>query len=96
VAGFISCRMKLFQENTEQITVAALSKAWTVFAGSKTGIIGSNPTRGMDVCMGSFCVYFVLRVGRGLVSSWYRVRGFLPTVCRIKNLKTWQKPNKGL
>jgi hypothetical protein len=27
VAGFISCRMKLFQENTEQITVAALSKA---------------------------------------------------------------------
>jgi hypothetical protein len=25
------------------------SKAWTVFARSNVGIVGSNPTRGMDV-----------------------------------------------
>jgi hypothetical protein len=36
--------------------VAAQSKAWTVFANSNTGVVGSNPTRGMDV---SVCVYSV-------------------------------------
>jgi hypothetical protein len=39
------------------ITVAARSKAWTVFARSNAGIMGSNPTQGMDACV---CVYFVL------------------------------------
>jgi hypothetical protein len=33
------------------ITVAAQFKAWTVFARSNAGIMGSNPTQGMDVCM---------------------------------------------
>jgi hypothetical protein len=36
--------------------VAALSKARTVFARSNAGIVGSNPTQGMDVCV---CVYSV-------------------------------------
>jgi hypothetical protein len=35
----------------EPITVAALSKARNVFARSNAGIVGSNPTRGMDVCL---------------------------------------------
>jgi hypothetical protein len=48
------------------ITVAARSKAWTVFACSNTGIVGSNPTRGMDVCVRLFCVCVVLCVGSGL------------------------------
>jgi hypothetical protein len=34
-------------------TGAARSKAWTVFARSDAGIVGSNPTQGMDV----WCVY---------------------------------------
>jgi hypothetical protein len=42
-----SCRIRIVQP----ITVAALSKAWTVFARSNTGIVGSNPTRGIDVCV---------------------------------------------
>jgi hypothetical protein len=44
----------------EPITAAAQSKAWTVYARSNTGIVGSNPTQGMDVCI--VCVYsmFVL------------------------------------
>jgi hypothetical protein len=39
------------------ITVAALSKVWTLFARSNTGIVGSSPTQGMDVCI--VCVYSV-------------------------------------
>jgi hypothetical protein len=38
------------------ITVAARSKAWTVFVRSKTGIVGSTSTQDMDVCV---CVYSV-------------------------------------
>jgi hypothetical protein len=37
-------------------TVAVRSKAWTVFARSNAGIVDSNPTRGMDVCVSLFCV----------------------------------------
>jgi hypothetical protein len=38
------------------ISVAARFKAWTVFARSVTGILDSNPTQGMDVCVHLFCV----------------------------------------
>jgi hypothetical protein len=47
-------------------TVAARSKVWTVFARLNTGIVGSNPTLGMDVYVCLFCVCVVLRVGSGL------------------------------
>jgi hypothetical protein len=40
----------------------ARSKAWTVFARSNTGIVGSNPTAGMDVCVLLLCVRVVLCV----------------------------------
>jgi hypothetical protein len=37
------------------VTVAERSTAFTVFARSEAGIVGSNPTQGMDVwCL---CVY---------------------------------------
>jgi hypothetical protein len=42
------------------ITVAARSKAWTVFARLSAGIVGSNFTQGMDVCVRLFCVCAVL------------------------------------
>jgi hypothetical protein len=45
------------------------SKAWTVFARLNTGVVGSNPTRGMDVCVRLFCVC-VLCVGSGLAAGW--------------------------
>jgi hypothetical protein len=38
------------------VTVAALSKAWTVIARSNAGIVGSNPAQGMDV----WCVYTII------------------------------------
>jgi hypothetical protein len=37
----------------------------TVAAHSNVEIVGSNPTRGMDVYMRLFCVYVVLCVGIG-------------------------------
>jgi hypothetical protein len=33
------------------ISVAARSRALNVFARSNAGIVGSNPTQGMDVCV---------------------------------------------
>jgi hypothetical protein len=51
------------------ITVAALSKARTVFARSNTGFVGSNHTRGMDVYVRLFCVCVVLCVGSGLATG---------------------------
>jgi hypothetical protein len=52
--------LHIFLKNIAQfmpITVAARSKARTVFALSNAGIVGSNPTHGMDVCI--VCVYSV-------------------------------------
>jgi hypothetical protein len=37
--------------NLWPITVAAPPKAWTAFARSNAGIVGSNPTQNMDVCV---------------------------------------------
>jgi hypothetical protein len=59
------------------IRVSALSKAWTVFARSNAGILGSNSTQGMDVCVRLFCVCVVLRVGSGLARGWSPVQGVL-------------------
>jgi hypothetical protein len=38
------------------ITVAARSKAWTAFARSNAGVLGSNPSQGMYICV---CFYSV-------------------------------------
>jgi hypothetical protein len=48
------------------ITVAARSKARTVFARSNAGIVVSNLTQSMDVYVRLFCVCVVLFVGSGL------------------------------
>jgi hypothetical protein len=42
------------------MTVAARPKAWTVFAHSNAGNLGSSPTQGMDVCLCAFilCLYY--------------------------------------
>jgi hypothetical protein len=51
------------------ITLAAQSKTLTVFARSKTGIVGSNPTQDMDVSVRLFFVCAVLCVGSGLTTG---------------------------
>jgi hypothetical protein len=70
---------------TWPITVAARSKAWTVFARLGARLVGSNPTQGMDVCVRLCCVYVVLFLGRGLATSSSLVQGVLPTVYRLRN-----------
>jgi hypothetical protein len=54
------------------VTVAARSKAWTVFSRSDAGIVGLIPTQDAYIwCMRMrlFCVYVVLCLGRGLAHS---------------------------
>jgi hypothetical protein len=49
-------RILSYQYCTLSIRVAARSKAWNAFARSNTGIVGSNPTEGIDVCVYSVFV----------------------------------------
>jgi hypothetical protein len=55
--------------NTGPITESARSKAWTFFAHSNAGIVGSNPTQDMDVCV---CVYFVFVLSCVQVAALWR------------------------
>jgi hypothetical protein len=75
------------------ITVAARSKARTVFACSNTGVVGSNRTRNMDVCVRLFCVCVVLYVGSCLAKGWSHIQGVLRTVYRVKKPK-WRSRSK--
>jgi hypothetical protein len=65
--------------------VAARCKAWKVFARWNTRIVGSIPTRGMDVCVRLFCVCVVLCAGRGLATGWSPVQGVL-----ANGLRNWR------
>jgi hypothetical protein len=55
--------------------VAARYKVWTVFPRSDADIVGSNPTRGMNVCVCVYSVCVVLCVDSGLATSWSPVQG---------------------
>jgi hypothetical protein len=72
------------------VTVAVRSKAWTDFARSKAGIVGSNSTEGMDICV------FVLSCVQ--VAAFRRLithpRSHTACVKRIMKLKK-PGPNKG-
>jgi hypothetical protein len=69
------------RELRKPITVAAQSKAWPVFARSNTGVAGSNPTGGMDVCLRLFCVCAC----SSLATGWSPVQGVLLTVLGLRN-----------
>jgi hypothetical protein len=49
--------------------ILADNSGCAVFARSNAGIVGSNPTRGMDVCGRLFYVCVVLCVGSGLATG---------------------------
>jgi hypothetical protein len=66
------------------ITLVARSKAWTVFAGSNSGIVGSDPTQAwMSVCV--YSVFVLVCVGSGLAMGWSPIQGVLPTVFGLRN-----------
>jgi hypothetical protein len=77
-----------------QITAAERSDARTDFARSNTGVVESNPSRGMDACVCLFCVCVVLHLGCGLGPGWSPVQGVLLTVYRITKLKERRGPTK--
>jgi hypothetical protein len=78
------------------ITVAARPKAWTIFARSNTGVVGSNATRDRDVYLRLLCVCVVLCVGSSLATDWSPVQGVLPTVYRITMVQKPPGPSKQL
>jgi hypothetical protein len=68
------------------ISVAASSKTQNIFSLCDTGIFGSNPIRGMDVCLGVFSISVALC----RCSSCERlnpVQGVLPTLYQLCKLK---------
>jgi hypothetical protein len=81
--------------DSKPITVAARSKAWNVLDRSNAGIVSSNLTQCMDVCVHLLCVC-VLCTGRGLAAGWSPVQGVLPAAYMIKKLKKRPRPNKNL
>jgi hypothetical protein len=87
---FVTAELRLL------ITVAARSKAWTVFARSNTGIVGSNPTRGMDVCVCLFCLFCPVCAGSSLAMRWSPSKESYWLCKKIKKLKKRSRSNKGL
>jgi hypothetical protein len=72
--------------------VAARSKAWTVCARSDTGIVGSNPTQGTDVCVRLFYVYVALCVGSGLAMGLSPIKESYRLCRGLRNWKNGQGP----
>jgi hypothetical protein len=83
------------------VTVAAPSTAWTVFARLGPGIVGSNPTQGMDVhgcfvvCNRLLCVCVVLCLGSGLATGLSFVQGAISSVKIIAELNKRPGPWMG-
>jgi hypothetical protein len=77
------------------ITVAARSMAWTVFARSKTGVLGSNLTWGMDVCVRLFWVCTVLCAGSALATGWSPSKESYQLCKSARKRKSDQGPTKG-
>jgi hypothetical protein len=73
----INAYINHYHRSVWSITVVARSKEWPSSPARTLGfwgIVGSNPTRGMDVCVRLFCVCVVLCVGRGLVTGSPRAK----------------------
>jgi hypothetical protein len=81
LSNFHPKHFSVFIFNLPIIMAVPRTKAWTVFARPKAGIMGSNSTQGMDVCLRLFCVC----VGSGLATSWSPFQGVLPTVLGLRN-----------
>jgi hypothetical protein len=64
-------------ESFTMFPVAARSKVWTAFVRSNAGIMGSKPTRGINVCVRLLCLCVVLCVDSGLATDWTPVQEFI-------------------
>jgi hypothetical protein len=57
--------------------------------------VGSNPTRGIDICGHVFCVFAVLCLGNSVATGWSIVQGVPLILHKFTKLKKWPGPNKG-
>jgi hypothetical protein len=94
---YILLDFHLYFHPCQPITVASRSKTWTVFARSKAGIVGSNPTQSMDVCI--VCVYSVFVLFCMQVEALRRAdppsKEFHRICIRLRNWKRGNDPTKG-
>jgi hypothetical protein len=92
-SGIQKCTLHRFSFNLEQyfnVTADHNGRAVTeinCLGRSDAGIVGSNHTWGMDVCVRLFCVCAVLYAGSGLTTGRSPIQGVLPIVQIIKKLK---------
>jgi hypothetical protein len=75
----------------KQVTLAARSKAWTVFARSNTAIVGSNLNWGMNICVRLLCVCAVLCAGSSLATGSSPIQGIIPTVYKDQETENADK-----
>jgi hypothetical protein len=71
-----------------------MSKAWTVFTRSNAGVMGSNPNRGMDVCVRFFCCV-VLYVDTGHATGWSPPKESYRLCIGLRNWKVTKAQQKG-
>jgi hypothetical protein len=76
------------------LIAGSAAKAWNVLSRPKCGIVGSNPTQWIYVCLSLFCMCVVRCVGSGFATCWSPVRGFVSTVDRVKKLKKQTRSNR--
>jgi hypothetical protein len=77
----------------EPITVAARCKAWTVFAHSNIGVVGSNPPWGIDVCG---CLFSVPSCVQVAALRWTDTSSKEPyRLCKNQETESGQGPAKG-
>jgi hypothetical protein len=76
-------------------TVAARATAWTVFARSNVGIVGSNPNWGMDICVRLFCLRCSVQVA-ALRRTHPPSKESYRLCIGLRNWKSVQGPTKGL
>jgi hypothetical protein len=73
----------VYCKTDQPVTATERSKACTVFARSKAGIVGSNPTQGMDVwCVYAFILCLCFLVFRYKPCDDLTTRSRSPTVCK--------------
>jgi hypothetical protein len=64
------------------ITTKKRNRPITVAARLNTGIVGSNPTQDMDICL--YSEFVLSRVGTGLATDWSPVQGDLASIYEIQ------------
>jgi hypothetical protein len=88
----ITFRQFIETVSTWPITLAALSKAWTLF---ERWDCSWNPNQGMDISVRLFCACLILCVGSGLATDWSPSKESYRLLIGLRNWRSDQGPIKG-